>query len=36
MRRFRGIILAVALSIATTAAGLADPTPPAACQRRTA
>jgi hypothetical protein len=29
MRRFRDIILAVALSIATTAAGLADPTPPA-------
>ena len=29
MRRFRGIILAVALSIATAAAGLADPTPPA-------
>jgi hypothetical protein len=28
MRRFREIILAVALSIATTAAGLADPTPP--------
>ncbi len=28
MRRFRDIILAVALSIATTAAGLADPTPP--------
>ena len=29
MRRFRDIILAVALSIATAAAGLADPTPPA-------
>ena len=29
MRRFRDIILAVALSIATTAAGLADPTSPA-------
>jgi hypothetical protein len=29
MRRFRDIILAVALSIATTAAGLADLTPPA-------
>ena len=29
MGRFRGIILAVALSIATTATGLADPTPPA-------
>jgi len=28
MRRFRDIILAVALSIATTAAGLADPTLP--------
>ena len=28
MRRFRDIILAVALSIATAAAGLADPTPP--------
>jgi hypothetical protein len=27
MRRFRDIILAVALSIVTTAAGLADPTP---------
>ena len=29
MRRYCGIILAVALSIATTAAGHADPTPPA-------
>ena len=29
MRRLRDIILAVALSIATTAVGLADPTPPA-------
>ena len=29
MKRFRGILLAVTLSIATTAAGLADPTPPA-------
>ena len=28
MRRYCGIILAVALSIATTAAGHADPTPP--------
>ena len=28
MKRFRGILLAVTLSIATTAAGLADPTPP--------
>ena len=28
MRRFRGIILAVALSVAIAAAGLADPTPP--------
>jgi hypothetical protein len=28
MRRFRDIILAVALSIATTAPGLADPMPP--------
>jgi hypothetical protein len=29
MKRFRGILLAVTLSIATTAAGLADPTPAA-------
>lgn len=29
MRRFSGIILAVALSIASIAAGLADPAPPA-------
>ena len=28
MKRFRGILLAVTLSIATTAAGLVDPTPP--------
>jgi hypothetical protein len=28
MRRLRDIILAVALSVANTAAGLADPTPP--------
>jgi hypothetical protein len=29
MKRLRGILLAVTLSIATTAAGLADPTPAA-------
>jgi hypothetical protein len=29
MKRFRGNLLAVTLSIATTATGLADPTPPA-------
>ena len=29
MKRFRGILLAVTLSIATTAAGLGDATPPA-------